>query len=312
MSTDLRPLALAELLDRSFSIYRRHFWAFVGIMAVPSILMLVVSIGLQLLSPPPPGPDASPDPQQVVSFAIWTGLALIIGSIAYWITYAIALGASTVAVSQLYRGEVVTIAGAYALMRGQAVDIAFMLFLIGLRLGALMFGSVLILALLAGGLSSISPVLSVLLAAGGLITLFAVIVWLGLRYAVAVPVVVLEDETASDSIARSIELTRGSLGRVFVVVLFAVIVAYAAMAVFQGPFIVAAVLAGPETTSGFWLNLSGVIAGSVASAFTGPLFIIALAVLYYDLRVRKEGLDLQMMIANLGRRTPEASAAVPG
>jgi hypothetical protein len=50
----------------------------------------------------------------------------------------------------------------------------------------------------------------------------------------------------------------------------------------------------------------------VASAFTGPLVIIALAVLYYDLRIRKEGLDLQVMISDLGRRAPEAPAVLPG
>jgi hypothetical protein len=313
MSIDLRPLTLAELLDRSFGLYRRYFWPFVGIMVVPSILMLIVSVGFQFLSPPNPGaPGGSPDPQQVISFAIWSGLVVIFGSLVYWVTYAIALGASTVAVSQLYRNERITIAGAYAPIRGQAMDIALLLLQIGLRIGMFTVAAGLVLALMVNLVSVISPILGVLVAFAGVFGLFGVWVWMALRYSVAVPVVVLEDLAASESIARSIELTKGNLGRVFVVVLFAVIVAYAAMTIFQGPFVAAAIMAGPETTTGFWLNLTGVLSGSVASAFTGPLVIIALAVLYYDLRIRKEGLDLQVMISDLGRRAPEAPAVLPG
>jgi hypothetical protein len=74
---------------------------------------------------------------------------------------------------------------------------------------------------------------------------------------------------------------------------------------------VAAMLAGPETSTAFWLNMAGVIAGSIAGAFTGPLAIIAMAVLYYDLRIRKEGLDLELMIADLRADTP-AAAPLPG
>jgi len=35
-ATELRPLTLGELLDRTFQLYRNYFWLFVGIMAIPS------------------------------------------------------------------------------------------------------------------------------------------------------------------------------------------------------------------------------------------------------------------------------------
>jgi hypothetical protein len=57
--------------------------------------------------------------------------------------------------------------------------------------------------------------------------------------------------------------------------------------------------AGPETPTFFWANLLGTISGAIGGAFTGPLMIVAFAVLYYDLRVRKEGLDLELMLASL-------------
>ena len=65
MALDLRPLTLAELLDRSFSTYKRHLWLFVGIMAVPASLAVVYSAIMQVLQfalgiQQQPDPDAKP------------------------------------------------------------------------------------------------------------------------------------------------------------------------------------------------------------------------------------------------------------
>jgi hypothetical protein len=314
---DLRPLTLGELLDRSFFIYRRHFWLFVGIMAVPSLLMLMMSVIVQFLQPEnpalagPPSGDAA-DPAVLLSLIIGVVLIVIVGAIVYWITYAIATGAATVAVAQLYNGQTITIQGAYAPLRGQAFAIAFLLFLIALRIGGVMFVAAALFALFAAGAAALTPLLSVAAVGFGVIVLFVVFVWMMLRYSIAVPALVLEGATATEALGRSIELTKGDLGRVFVVVLFCAIIAYAAMFMFNGPFIVAAALAGPETTTAFWLNLTGVVFASVANALTGSLVIIALAVLYYDLRVRKEGLDLQLMISDLGRGAADRPAILPG
>ena len=58
MSLDLRPLTLGELLDRSFSLYRRHFWLFVGIMALPSLLGLAFGLLVALFNPQPGSPGS--------------------------------------------------------------------------------------------------------------------------------------------------------------------------------------------------------------------------------------------------------------
>jgi hypothetical protein len=45
---DLRPLSLGEVLDRTFSLYRRHFPVFMGIAAIPHLLALALGL-LQVL-----------------------------------------------------------------------------------------------------------------------------------------------------------------------------------------------------------------------------------------------------------------------
>jgi hypothetical protein len=48
---DLHPLSLGELLDRTFTYYRRHFWTLVGIMAIPQVLIVAVNVLLQSFQP---------------------------------------------------------------------------------------------------------------------------------------------------------------------------------------------------------------------------------------------------------------------
>jgi len=310
MTFDLRPLALGELLDRSFSLYRRHFWMFVGLMAPPAAFTLVLGVAAQLFqamvtSQTRTGAVAEPLSMIVAVLVFMT--VFIAGFVGYWVSVMAALGASTVAVSELYVDRPATIAGSFAGIRGRIGRLILLFILVALRfIGiflALIVGVLIVSLLLAlvfaplgGAAAVVGTVLSALLAG-----IFC------LRYSVAVPVAVLENATASESIDRSVDLTRGSLGRTAVLSIFTVVINYAALALLQGPFTVAAVMIGPETRAAFWLNLIGAITGSIARAITGPLMIVAIAVLYYDLRIRQEGLDLDIMMANLDRHDPAPS-----
>jgi hypothetical protein len=321
MSLDLRPLTLGELLDRSFGLYRRHFWLFVGIMALPSLLALAFGVVVAVFSPQPQGQAAMAagqvDPSEMIGAVIWFGAASMGMLAVYFVAYAVALGATTVAVSELYMGRPVTIKGSYLPLRGKVGRLALLMVLVSIRLFGIAFLGVVVI----GGSAALgavgSPVLAALIVLAGMFGTALLWMWMVLRYAVVIPAAVLEDETASDAIGRSIELTRGSLLRVFALLLFTMIVTYAVLAVFQGPFVFAAIAAGPEGANAFWLNLMGTIAGSIGGAFTAPLLIVAFAVLYYDLRVRQEGLDLQVMLANLnaasGATAPAPSSTLlPG
>ena len=318
MSYELRPLSLGELLDRAFTLYRRHFWLFVGIMALPSVAMLFLSLGGQILPAlADDAPDQQPSPEIVFAVAAVVVVGAAIAFLLYWITYALALGATTVAVSEIYSGRTPSVASAYGATRTRIGRLVLLLFLIGMRL-FLVFGGITIAAIVVGGGAAIvSPILSMLIVTVALIAGFVLVSWMFLRYSVAVPAAVLEDNTATESIERSIYLTKGSLIRVVVLFVFTVVVTYAALAVFQFPFVIASLAAGPETSTGFWLNMVGLVTGSIASALTGPLAVVAMAVLYYDIRIRKEGLDVELLIEGLRARVPpshepSSSAVLPG
>jgi hypothetical protein len=55
------------------------------------------------------------------------------------------------------------------------------------------------------------------------------------------------------------------------------------------------------------LSCGGFIAGTLAA----PIATIALALVYYDQRVRKEAFDLQLMMEAIGQEPQSQSAAAP-
>jgi hypothetical protein len=288
-------------------------------MALPSLLGLAFGLLVALFNPQPASPESvagAANPAEILGAVLWFGAAMLGMAIVYFITYAVALGATTVAVSQLYMGRPVSIRAAYAPLRGRVGRLALLLVLVSIRF----FGIVLLMFAAIGAgvaLGAVgSPALAALAVFAAGAGAFVLWIWIILRYAVSVPAAVLEDETAPAAIRRSIELTRGSLLRVFALMAFTMVITYAVLAVFQGPFIIAGAMAGPDSSTFFWMNLLGTIAGSVGGAFTAPLMIVAFAVLYYDLRVRNEGLDLQLMLAGLeasgGNNAPAVPALLPG
>ena len=307
MSFELRPLSLGELLDRSFSLYRRHFSTFVGIMAAPAAMMMLISIAGQML--PMLARNGAASPLTPVNIGLFfAGVFAVFGlSVLYFVVYVLATGATTAAVSDLYLDSPVTIAGSYARVRGRLGSLLLLMLLTGLRVVGAVVVTVLVITLVVLVIGRGTPILSGALAVLIGILGFLFTFFLMLRYAVSVPALTLEPVRASEALARSVELTRGRLGRVLVLVIFATVIAYISVLIFQMPLTTAAFIAGPESAAAFWLNLAAAVTGAIASAISGPIMIIAFVVFYYDVRIRHEGLDLQIMMDKLG----PASATTP-
>jgi hypothetical protein len=301
MSLDLRPLTLPELLDRSFIVYKRHIWLFVGIMAVPSALALGAGVLFRVFNTTPP-PGLTPEAALALLAPLLVGSFLFV--LAYLAVYLLALGATTVAVSDIYLGRETSISTAYARVRGKGGRLVLLMIFFGLRT----FGIWVLLMAAVGALTALLAVLLKtfallvlpfgFLAAVVLATLFTV------RYGVSVPVVALEDVTAGRALGRSVELTQGHLWRVFLLWLCATVIAYATGLVFQGPFLFAAFLAGPASAIGLVVGIIGAMAGAIGGMFTGPFMMIGLALLYYDLRIRKEALDIHLLLDSLEPVSP--------
>ena len=158
---------------------------------------------------------------------------------------------------------------------------------------------------MSGGILAVGVVALVLAALAAL----GLALFMGLRYAVAIPAVVLEPIGGREAIRRSIRLTRTLLGRAFLLMICTGFVGWAAAMVLQMPFVVATLIVGPDTRTGFWLNMAGTATGTAGQTITAPITAIGVVVLYFEARIRHEALDLQVLTEALA---PPPAPPAPG
>jgi hypothetical protein len=212
------------------------------------------------------------------------GVALIVvglGSIiVYVVAYLFAHGGTVYAVSDLYLGRPTSIGASLGRMRGQAGSLLGVLILNGLAMFA------------------------------GLILLIIPGIYVGCRLSTCVPAALLENLGPRDSLERSFRLTKDNAGRAFVIYCLYAAIFYGLFLLLAFPFLIAfAMSAKNPGMARNWLALSQ-CGTSVATILVTPIFTIATTVFYYDLRVRKEAFDLQMMM-NPNEAVAPAPAALP-
>jgi uncharacterized membrane protein len=134
----------------------------------------------------------------------------------------------------------------------------------------------------------------------GFVLLFIPGIILAVGLALAIPTVVLEPRSPSAALSRSWELTRGSRWRVFGLGVTLLILLYIPVVAITG--LIAVVLPhasgdrfGPASLS----TIAALAVGGVVQMFIYPLFYCVLTLTYYDLRVRKEGFDLELLASTL-------------
>ena len=321
---DLRPLSLGELLDRCFTLYRRHFFLFVGIVGLPYLVMLAIQLvqifvffPTNLFDPgstlPGPSPFGTPSAGAIVTLILF----YVVMFIAAIIAYLLAQGGTVFAVSELYLGRAATIRGSLRKMRGKMLRLLLLVILNVLIIGGCAFAAAIPLfiliplsAALGGGgtgaavLAGISFLLFITL-------VIAVTVYMACRLLVAVPAALLEDAGPVTALQRSFALTKKNAGRAFLVMVIsgaitAAVVSVLAIPPYIGMFV--SLMSKHYGAMRLWLALvqAGVYLGE---ALAGPILIIATSVFYFDLRVRKEALDLQMMIAPVESPAPLTGGA---
>ncbi|MBZ5644553.1 MAG: hypothetical protein LAO19_17495 [Acidobacteriia bacterium] len=317
-ATELRPLSLGELLDRTFRLYRRHFWLFVGIMAIPSAFSIPFTVVFFSMRGPAFG-GAQPSGPAIAGMVLF-GLGFLC---VFAVTYAIAIGAATFAVSESYLGQKITVRGAYGKVRGNiwrimgVVSVALirvygMLIVIGFGV-AIVFGMMVgLMAYVGRGQSrtAVSIIVGLIIFAAYLVAIGLWLLW-SLRYAVSIPALLLERVGVLAALRRSVQLTRGRRWQLLVAIFLCTMIAYVGAIVFQGPFFITMMFSVSTGRMPEWLAYAMAMSGAIGGAITGPVVLIALVLCYYDTRIRKEAFDLQFMMTSLDTPAPAPEAGFP-
>lgn len=271
----LRPMTLGQVLDTTFSLYKRNFWLFVGITSIPFLAVLILQVGAAALQLSRPSPQpASP---ALASGAIVGGIVFLL---AYFLLAGAAQAATIFAVSDLYLGRAATVRGSFRKVGGKAFRVILVLLLVGLTVGV-------------GFLLLIIP---------GII-LFC-------RTAVAVPASMLEDTKAVGSIERSMQLTKGFAMQIFLIFLLVWVLSYIALLIFQVPFAyLQGATAQARQTLVFGMLALQHLSSFLSNVLVGPIGTIAFSLMYYNLRVRKEAFDIQHLMNSLPAGPSQGAAA---
>ena len=308
MTTPLRPMSTGEILDRTFNLYRNNFMLFAGIGVLPAGLLLIV----QLIQSGMVSSVGTPGHAQRVDASLLAagGIGIFFAGVAYMIGLAIAHAATVFAVSAVHLERTTTIGEAYGRLSGRYGRVVWVVVQSWLRA---FWPATVLLFIGITVVVSIRPKASAAFAIPmflGLVA-FAVGIFIYLRYTLAIAACVVEDIKATPAIKRSVFLSAGCRGQIVLIYFLMGIINSIVTWVFTIPAVMlaAAVAKGSPAAT----TLVTAVAGFLAATLAGPIVTIAIALVYFDQRVRKEAFDLQLMMAAVdGTPPPSAQAASAG
>ena len=280
----LRPRSSSEILDAAFQLLRRHYAQFVVIGVLAFAPQLLFSISDRI-----------------------GGVAVVGGHIPPWsypfrflafLWLCIADAAMLQAAADAYLGRPVSASSALraALARWTTILgaslLKYLALFVGLMAGtiAFAFGFALVggAAIAAGGNTVTGRAFGVILAIVGTVVTLYWILYMLVRYFAVPAVTILEGRRALESLKRSHTLGQGYVGKIMKTLVLLYVVYFVLL------FAVPAMIGMATKDLSSWA-----IGTPVAAMLVYPLVAIVTAVLYYDLRIRKEAYDLELMASSL-------------
>jgi hypothetical protein len=314
----LRPLSLGELLDRAFNLYFRNIAAFTAIVAiviVPGVILsyfqsrasfgFLISVMQHAITSPGSTPDLSQLNGMMPNDAL-LGLQYALAFIGFPFAYAAVIAG----VSKAYLGKPVLFGESYrfALRRWLAILVLLVLWMIFLvvaifaAVAVFFVGAVIIIAVgRLVGPNGFFGVVGAILAIATMIAAIGVTIMMYLTSAMSFIAVVIEH-------VDPLKAFLGAFSRMFSVNQFwrGFALALALAGIYLAASFVTAAVGG---IAAFLLKAPAlyIIAIGLTSLFFSPVAVVSAAVFYYDVRIRREGYDLQMLAEHFATAIPPAA-----
>ncbi len=283
-ASHLRPMSVGEVLDASIKVYRTFFKVMtksVAALIVPiyAILVLVIISGLPRVQNPSSStiaPQYQNSPTGIHTAAVWTLLAAVLVIYAVqWLSLQLALAACFKTVGDGYLGQHPTASDAIRVTLGKLHSIAWIAFL--------------------------ASIVTLVLAVLSIFALGAAGVWVWVTWSVSIPVMLLEGTKGAGALKRSFQLVRGRWWPTFATLAVTAVIMVVAYYIVSFAINVPLMLLGNESVA---VSMAGsLIASVVAVTLVTPFQASVITVMYFDLRVRKEGFDLALLANQLGITT---------
>jgi hypothetical protein len=125
-----------------------------------------------------------------------------------------------------------------------------------------------------------------------------VVPWLAVSWSLAIPVLVIENANPAGALARSFNLVRGRWWPTFGAILTAWLIVVILSSIASR--ILGAFLPAGDNVA------AGLVISTGISVITTPFMVVVLAVLYFDLRGRREHFDLGRLATDIGGIPPQS------
>ena len=294
----LRPLTLMEILDGSFRAIRSNPAVMFGLSAVVVVVVIAVSTVLgtyvsDLLSASFSTFAGELDAASAQSFqsSIATSMSSLVTSVAMMLAGPVLTGLLITSVSRSVIGQRLSMSEAWRLTKGRRARLlGFALAIAGAELVVLAALTALVVLVARTG----STAAAVLLGFASLVGYVVLITWVSVRTLLVPASLVLEGTRFRQGIVRGWKLTYGSFWRLFGIYLLTVLMLGVLTSILQVP---ASILASFLMTMPNMSTVSLVVT-AVSMAITETVTVAYLssvvALLYVDLRIRREGLDVEL------------------
>lgn len=271
----LQPITIKDILRQSAQLYKSNFLKFVGIILLikgPYLVLGDIVVHLTELLVP----DLPYAPGAVLMFIRFLEL-LLIGPIL--------AAPMIIAMSEGFLGRDIGIIEAYKRILKNSFPLFGTILLTGVIISAIFIGTAIMSSSMA---TSGSQSGSMLIMVGAVM---ACVLWI--RYGLIAQTVVLEGEGGFGAMKRSKHLVKGNFLKTFTVL----VLVFIALSLIAG--IVAVGIDKALSFLGEYASLLSAGGSNVVSVLLEPFRIVAITLLYFDFRVRKEGFDLEILAEEL-------------
>ena len=284
----LIPLRMGEILDQAIRLYQRNFLTFIGILAVVQVPITLISmaslIGLNVVQNGILQSESyNVDPTAGMFSALASTGGVFISIVLHFILVQGVAGVALArAITDSYTGRPTSVFNAYRLPGS---------------LWRRLLG-----ALLLSGLVSVGIWLWMLVPCAGWFTgIGALVFFAGAVTPLLASVVVLENQNASGSVRRAWDLARSRmwwmLGFGVLVYLFNLLIVTGPTLLLEWGMTLIPLINLTPALNGVLQTISTSLLGLVSNLIFLPLQSTAYILAYFDLRVRAEGLDLALAVA---------------
>jgi hypothetical protein len=304
----LRPITLGEIFDGAFQAIRTNPRTMIGFSAVVLALTTVVSVVPQALlltglaDSAVLDPAGRPSAEDTLAFFGSMFTALLVPALLQFLVLTVLNALLVVAVSDAVLGRKMAPGELWRRVRGRILAV------LGLTLVTVVAAVAVMLVLLVPGIALLAAdqtAAGVGLVLLGVLASVVVLVLLWVRWAVAGPALLLEGQGVFGSLRRSWRLLRGSFWRALGILLLTQIVVGVGSSIIGVPFSLFGTVLGSTSDnpySSLPLTLGQLLVSNVGTVLAGAVFYpfasAVTALLYVDLRMRREGLDVQLLQAS--------------